>query len=356
MFKIFASFVLFLVVFCVVFYLYIFRDRHSSYLDKRGRSSFFQEGSFIHPEWPKKGLIDVLKMRFSSDWSSWPDEVEMDYFEKPKKYAEGEEILITHIGHASFLLQIEGVNILTDPVYSERCSPVSFAGPKRVAKPGVSFKDLPPIDLILISHDHYDHLDYPSLELLVERDNPLIYLGLGAAKHLPEKARYLEMDWWEEESFSSGLKIHFLPTKHFSGRTLFDRFSTLWGAFVLQTSSYKIYFGGDSAYGKHYKETFEHLGPMDLSLIPIGAYSPRSFMKSAHMNPEEAVMAHLDLESKLSIGMHYGTFQLTAEPIDEPKERLKKELVRRALDLESFRVLKFGKVLEVKKKKESNEK
>ena len=336
-------------VFSIIFYLFAFRNRNSSYIDKRERSIFFQEGSFIHPEWPKKGLIDVIKMRFSGAWSSWPDKIESELFPRPKDYAKGGEVFLTHIGHASFLIQIDGVNILTDPIYSDRCSPVSFAGPKRVRQPGIRFKDLPPIHMVLISHDHYDHLDYSTLESLVKRDNPLIYIGLGVARHLPQEARFKEMDWWESHFFLDNFKIHFTPTKHFSGRTLFDRFSTLWGAFVINTREYKIYFGGDSAYGIHYSEVFKRFGSMDLSLLPIGAYSPRDFMKYAHMNPEEAVKAHLDLDSRLSIGMHYGTFQLTAEPIGEPIEKLEEELISKNLSSKRFRVLKFGKVLKLKK-------
>ena len=284
-------------------------------------------------------------MRFKHQWSQWPKWVDIAEGKKPVKKVEDNSIRVTFINHATFLIQTNGYNILTDPIYSHRCSPVSFAGPKRVHRPAIAFEDLPKIHVVLISHDHYDHLDLPTLSRLIQRDRPRIYMGLGVAAHLEEKDRVnaTELDWWESASVGERFKLTFAEVQHFSGRTLTDRYSTLWGAFVLEIGDKHIYFGGDSGYADHYKKTFQKFGPMDLALIPIGAYAPRFFMGSAHIDPRQAVMAHLQLHSKKSIGMHYGTFQLTAEAINEPVELLEKEKKKFAVPKDDFITLKPGK-------------
>ena len=327
--------------FTILFYLAC----TTTYQDRRSQSPNFVDGAFKHSMPESKGLWEVLKIRFGDGWSDWPDWVESSFGPKPKNRVTGDKVVITHVNHSTFLIQTAGYNILTDPIYSERCSPVSFAGPKRVIAPGIKFDDLPKIDLIIISHDHYDHLDLPTIEKLIERDSPRIFTGLGVGRHLPSDAKFLELDWWEKAELSSEFRLHFVPVQHFSGRGLFDRFETLWGAYVLEASGKKIYFGGDSGYGPHYKETSRRLGGMDISLIPVGAYRPRYFMKYAHMDPAEAVQAHLDLQSNLSIGMHFGTFQLTAEPYEEPVELLGKELKEANVSPQNFVTLKFGQPL-----------
>lgn len=306
------------------------------------KNSNFKDGIFhnTHPT-KAKSLWEAIKMRVQTEWATWPDWVEIKLGEKPQSKVEG-TVKVTFINHATFLIQGAGYNILTDPVYSKRCSPFSFAGPKRVHAPAIPFEDLPKIDVILISHDHYDHLDLATIESLVARDNPQIYAGLGVSRRFDSKTKVSELDWWQSAAIDEKLKVTFAEVQHFSGRTLFDRNTTLWGGFIIHLEDKKIYFGGDSGYGEHYKKTFDKYGAIDLALLPIGAYAPRAFMGPIHMDPKQAVQAHLDLQAKKSIGMHYGTFQLTAETRDEPESLLVKERQNAGLKDSEFITLELG--------------
>ena len=316
----------------------------SNYIDNRAKSPHFKDGIFHnYKSGPKKNWFDIIKLRLTADWADWPDWVKTKEVKSIEPRVNSEKIKITFINHASFLIQTGGLNILTDPIYSERCSPVSFAGPKRVHKPGIDFKKLPKIDLVIISHDHYDHLDLDTIENLVKRDNPKLFMGLGVGERIDFSYNVFELDWWQSKQPFESLKLSFVPVQHFSGRSLTDKFSTLWGAYVLEISGKKIYFGGDSGYADHYKQTFEKFGPMDISLLPIGAYAPRSFMAYVHMDPKQAIQAHIDLGSKLSIGMHYGTFQLTAEKINDPITDLRKEKKAAKVKEDDFITLELGK-------------
>lgn len=319
----------------------------SAYKDRRETSQNFKDGIFVNLEGEnKKTFWSFVKMRFSTEWPSWPEWVESQQHKPLKSRVGPDEIHITHINHSTVLIQTHNLNVLTDPIYSERCSPVSFAGPKRVQTPGIAFDDLPKIDVILVSHDHYDHLDLETIKQLMKRDQPKLYLGLGVGRHLSgTEIPFVEMDWWESSRFNSDLDISFVPVQHFSGRGLFDRNTTLWGGYVIQFTKKRIYFGGDTGYAGHFLETRKRYGAMDISLLPIGAYAPRSFMRFAHIDPFEAVQAHLDLQSKISFGVHYGTFQLTSEPIDEPKENLRKALKEKRISPESFITPEFGKTV-----------
>ena len=293
---------------------------------KMESSMHFKDGKFHNTgEIPAKSFWKFLTMRMSTKWEKWPDKREFSEGKKPLEKVDGSDIRVTFINHATLLIQVGGYNILTDPQYSKRCSPLSFLGPQRVHLPGIPFEKLPKIDVVVVSHDHYDHLDLDTIERLVKRDNPKIFVGLGVKERINTNDNVREMDWWEEFTISEKFKLHFVEVQHFSGRSLWDRNSTLWGGFVLEVADRKIYFGGDSGYGGHYRQTFERFGAMDLSLLPIGAYSPREFMGPVHLDPRQAVQAHKDLKSKKSIGMHFGTFQLTAESIDEPVNLLRKE-------------------------------
>lgn len=320
--------------------------KHNSSLEKRKQSKHFSEGRFHNSKkWQKKSLVDVMTMRLNTPWAQWPKWIDITQNRQIVKRVDGKEIKATFINHATVLIQSHGINILTDPIFSDRCSPVTFAGPKRVHAPGIAFEDLPPIDIILISHDHYDHLDRPTLDKLIARDNPKIFAGLGVGSRLSSLDNVFELDWWQTQELATQIKVSFVEVQHFSGRGLRDWFSTLWGGFVIELGKKKIYFGGDSGYSTHYKKTFDRFGSMDLAILPIGAYAPRSFMKNAHMNPEEAVMAHLDLKSKKSIGIHFGTFQLTAEPINEPQEKLAVAIQNKGLNTQSFVTLAPGESL-----------
>lgn len=290
------------------------------------------------------GLWSVFKMLWSGERKEWPKWLDAPAGEKPPARVEGAgRLRYTFINHATMLIQVDGLNILTDPIFSERCSPVSFAGPRRVRAPGVELDKLPKIDIILVSHNHYDHMDLASLHRIFDRDRPKIFTGLKNEKLLRGEgfATAEEMDWWDARSVGD-VKIHFVPAQHFSSRTPFDRNETLWGGFLLQSSFGNIYFAGDTGYGSFFKEIAQRFGPMNLSLIPIGAYAPRWFMGPIHLNPDEAVKAHLDLQSKLSVGIHFGTFQLSDESIDDPRLDLEKSMRERLVPPGQFVVPKFG--------------
>jgi L-ascorbate metabolism protein UlaG (beta-lactamase superfamily) len=317
--------------------------------DRRHRSIHFKKGIFRNEaQIESKSLLEYVKARHSNVWAKWPSWLEADYGPIPSDRVDGDELLVTLVNHSTVLIQGYGYNVITDPIFSKRCSPVQFAGPKRVRNPGIRFSDLPKIDLVLVSHDHYDHLDLDTIHKLAERDHCKVLVGLGVGERLSEKVDYAELDWWEDLKISQNLKATFVPVQHFSGRSLFDRDTTLWGGFVLELGEKKIYFGGDTGYADHFKNTSERFGSMDLSLIPIGAYAPRSFMAPMHINPKEAVTAHFDLRSKKSIGIHYGTFQLTAEGPYEPTQLLKLEAAKAGVNPEDFVILEFGHPMKLK--------
>ena len=254
-------------------------------------------------------------------------------------------IRTTYINHATALVQVAGLNILTDPVWSTRVSPVTFAGPKRVRDPGFPIESLPQIDLILISHNHYDHLDTASLKALRQQQEkePVIVSGLGNAKLLKKQGypNAIELDWGEQIAVGDAT-VHFVECQHRSGRGVTDQMKTLWGSFVVDTPEGSIYFAGDTGYSPHFKEQGQQYGPFALSLLPIGAYEPRWFMKDIHLNPAEAVQAHLDLNSKQSLGIHFGVFQLTWEGINEPPADLAVALEEQGVPTEQFWVLEPG--------------
>jgi len=293
---------------------------------------------------PLKGFFSFLKMRISRDWPKWPATVEnVKVVQQLPKPPEADKIQFTVVNHASVFIQAGGINILTDPVWSERCSPFSWAGPKRVHPPAIDFEALPLIHVVLISHNHYDHMDLPTLEKLRDKFDPLIITGLGNKAYLEANGfkNVVELDWWESRGEHQAQFI-FVPSQHFSSRGLFDRNHTLWGGFFIKIADKSIYFAGDTGYGNFFKTISEKLGPADLSFIPIGAYEPHEFMGPVHMNPKEAVQAHVDLHSQLSVGIHYGTFQLTAEAIDQPLKDLATALNEHHIPKEKFITPEFG--------------
>ncbi|NIR52743.1 MBL fold metallo-hydrolase [candidate division KSB1 bacterium] len=251
------------------------------------------------------------------------------------------KIQITWIGHASFLVQVAGVNVLTDPIFSERCSPFSFVGPKRFAPPGIKFEDLPKIHTVVISHNHYDHLDEATIERLGNESRFFVPLGLAEWFRDRGITNVVELDWWQSASFSD-LNFHCVPAQHFSGRTPFDRNATLWAGWVIESKIGNIFFAGDTGYSPHFQEIGARFQPIKVTMIPIGAYSPRWFMGPVHVNPPEAVRVHQDVRSQLSIGMHWGTFKLSDEPPAEAPIYLQEALEKAGVDSESFIVMKFG--------------
>lgn len=233
---------------------------------------------------------------------------------------------LTWIGHAAFLIQHNGTNILTDPIFSERSSPVQWAGPKRTTPPGLALDSLPPIDIIVISHNHYDHLDKGTVLKLNEqlRTNPPKYIvPLGVKEWFDELniPNVEEYDWWENVEIK-GWNIHSVPLQHFSGRTLSDRNETLWSGWTFRSEDFNLFFGGDTGYSPDFKDIGNRLGPFDLALIPIGAYDPRWFMGTVHVDPEQAVLIHKDIKSSFSVGMHWGSFALADEDMDAPPKEL----------------------------------
>lgn len=254
-------------------------------------------------------------------------------------------IRVTFINHSTVLLQFDGLNILTDPVYYERTSPFQFIGPRRNRPPGVLLRDLPKIDILLLSHNHWDHLDIETFKQLCDRDQPKVYCTLGVKAFL-EKAgcqRVTEMDWRDSAPYDQRTTIHCVPAQHFSGRGTFDRDATLWAGFIIdnQTAG-KVYFVGDTGYGPFLKQIGEQFGPIRLALIPIGAYKPSSFMAPIHCSPAQAVQIHQDIQSQQSVAIHFGTFALADDGEREPVEDLTKVLQQMNLPASQFRVLNEG--------------
>ena len=308
-------------------------------------SDHFDGQRFFNPQGvDAKSLWEVLKWQLSFSKTEWPEWVENELQPREIPQYTGDQLALTFINHSSVLIQTKDVTILTDPVWSKRTSPVTWAGPKRVRAPAVNLDQLPKIDLVLISHNHYDHLDLPSLKKLAATQDPLFLVPLGDGEILKSVGikKYQEMDWWQTYTTDQGIKIHFTPCQHWSARGVFDRYASLWGSFVIEYAKRKVYFAGDTGYAGHFSDVFKKMGPMDVSLLPIGAYEPRWFMKDQHMNPEEAVQAHLDLKSKTSFGVHFGTFQLTDEGIDQPLIELKASLDKYAISPNSFIAPTFG--------------
>jgi L-ascorbate metabolism protein UlaG (beta-lactamase superfamily) len=309
------------------------------------KSDHFDGKRFFNPTLPKgfSFTAGAFKMLFAKrGW--WPRFDENKGIPRLRETLGAGEVAVTFVNHATFLIQVAGVNILTDPVWGKRASPFRWIGPKRVRRPGVAFDDLPKIDLILLSHNHYDHLDLRTLKKLGERFGPRVFVAAGDKK-LVESAGLKdvrELDWWDEVQIGSELKVTFTPTQHFSARGLFDRQRSLWGGYMIQSAGRLIYFGGDSGYSSHFAEIKRRVGSPDISLLGIGAYEPRWFMKPMHMNPAEAVRAHGDLGSKQSIGMHVRTFRMSAEGMDQPVEDLKVARVNAGVGESEFVILSEG--------------
>jgi len=287
-------------------------------------------------------LGSVFKM-LREPRSRWPRSVENEGVPQLDMALANDDIAITFVNHATFLIQIGDIAILTDPIWSERASMFTWLGPRRVRKPGVAFDDLPKIDLVLLSHNHYDHLDLATLNRL-RRCSPTILVAAGDARLVGPLgfADMRELDWWDETPIGEGVSVVFVPAQHGSARGLFDRQQSLWGGYMIKSRGRLIYFGGDSGYSTHFADIRLRLGAPDIAMLGIGAYEPRWFMQSLHMNPAEAVRAHGDLGAKHSIGMHFGTFQLTPEAIDQPQADLKAARSQSGISDKEFVTLREG--------------
>lgn len=297
---------------------------------------------FLNPDGSRPGQSFAALWRLMRErgGTPWPERVENPVFPSPPAPPPG-HATVTFLGHASFLIQPHGGPVmLTDPIWSERCSPFSFMGPRRVRPPGLAFEALPPIGIVLLSHNHYDHCDIPTLKRLQARFAPRILTGLGNARLLAKHGMHdvVELDWWKSAPLPGGGQARFLPARHFAARGLHDRAHTLWGGFMVEPGAGgRLYFAGDSAWGPHFEEIGLRSGGIDLALLPIGAYEPRWFMQAVHVNPEEAVRAFQVLRAREALAMHFGTFKLTQEGIDAPVEGLRAALAEAGLPQARFR-------------------
>ena len=307
-------------------------------------SDHFDGKRFVNPTGMAGQPFSAVPRMLLERRTPWPAHVDEPTRRPPA--LDGAVAVVTFIGHATFLIQTAAGNILTDPMYSERVGPLNVFGPRRVRQPAVLFDDLPAITTVLLSHNHYDHCDLRTLGLLAERFDPIVVtpLGNGGLVRSAGIRRLEELDWWQDAK-TSALPITLTPAHHFSARTPFDRNRGLWSGFMLapgRDNGARIFFAGDTAYGPFFRDIRHRLGPIDLALLPIGAYEPRWFMQVVHMNPAEAVQAHLDLDASESIGMHFGTFQLTTEGIDEPLRALDEARRVNSIPSSRFRTLAFG--------------
>jgi L-ascorbate metabolism protein UlaG (beta-lactamase superfamily) len=308
-------------------------------LSDPGFPKHFDGKRFHNPNAPQaRGFLDVLRWKLTSRPEASARFVSDVVPSKPPCCVEGNELRVTLINHSTLLLQQSGSNILTDPIWSERASPLTSIGPRRRRKPGVRWEDLPRVDVVLLSHNHYDHLDLATLRRLADRGRSQFVVPAGVARLLRSQGigPVHELDWGESLPLARAT-IHSVPALHFSARGIFDRNRTLWCGYVIEAADRVVYFAGDTAFGDHFAPIRERFGAPRVALLPIGAYEPRWFMSPVHMAPEDAVRAHRILSARTSIAIHHGTFQLADEGLDTPKKRL-----RECAPPDSFLVLDNG--------------
>ena len=316
-------------------------------------SDHFDGTHFFDPHGtPPKGVLDMLRWWAGPAKTQWPAWAPSPFADRPPARVAGSAWRISYVGHASLLIQTAGLNLLIDPVWSERASPFSFAGPKRVNDPGVAFDALPAIDAVLVSHNHYDHLDVATLARLAAAHRPRVVTPLGndTVMRAHDAAIAAEpYDWHQRVVLGAGVAVTLVPVRHWSARGLFDRNRALWAGFAIETPAGRIFHVADSGYGegRHFRVARERYGPFRLAVLPVGAYEPRWFMGPQHMNPAEAVKAFADSGAELALGHHYGTFQLTDEGIDAPVAALTAARAAAGLAPERFRLLRPGEVWEL---------
>jgi L-ascorbate metabolism protein UlaG (beta-lactamase superfamily) len=319
-------------------------------------SSHFNGRQYFNPAFPQPPSPPVQASRrgrwpwiwrfiFGADWPAWPETKDVSAGPPPAARVPKGTLLVTPVGHATFLIQMDGINILTDPLWSDRCSPISWIGPKRHRKPGLRFEDLPPIDVILVSHNHYDHLDLPTLKRLAEKATPRAIVPLGNLALVRESGipAVDERDWWQSTRLSPDVTVTLVPAQHFSSRTPWDRDETLWGGFVVSGPSGNVFYSGDTGYGPHFREIAGRFSPLRAALLPISPFRPQQSKEpphdhypSIHIGPAEAVQAHLDLGAPVSIAAHFQVFQLGADGFDDAVNDLASTLKERNLKPDAF--------------------
>lgn len=327
------------------FLSFLFTNIDCTTLQKAPQSDHFN-GKYFYDNEKHHTFSDEIKWFWQMETVKWPSWIDDPQQPPPPEKVKNGDIRVTYINHATVLIQMEELNILTDPIWSFRAGPVKWLGTKRVRAPGIEMKDLPKIDFILISHDHYDHLDINTLKELSKLPKPVILAGLGIKKILEAKNfnNVIELDWWQEYIHQqSKMKFTFVPARHSSGRGLFDGNKTLWGGFVIEGAAGAVYFAGDTAYGKFLKDIKERFKEFRLAILPIGNYEKRWIMEMEHMNPDDAVRVHKLLSVKQSAGMHFGTFlEHPEQTIDAHNKDLQEALKKNNISESEFWVLKFG--------------
>lgn len=313
------------------------------------RSDHFDGERFHNPiEREERGFGDVLRWKLGGGRAApWPVFVPVAPGPPPPaRVSRG--VRVTFINHATTLIQMGGVNILTDPVWSDVVGPTEDIGQRRRKPPGIDFASLPRIDAVVISHNHYDHLDLPTLRRLDRRDAPLVIAGLGTAallrRHGVGRAR--DLDWWQHHDLD-GVRVTFAPAQHWSTRGLGDRNRNLWGSYHIASATHSVYFAGDTGDGPHFRAVRDRLGPPTIALLPIGAYEPRWFMRSQHIDPAGAVAAHLALGARRSLGIHWGTFRQSDESMTAPITDLARARAAAGVRAEDFVVVENGRAIYV---------
>jgi L-ascorbate metabolism protein UlaG (beta-lactamase superfamily) len=310
------------------------------------------DGSVYFNAEPGHSFTDMVRWFWEMERVDWPDWVQDAPQPPPPERVYGDGLRVTYINHATVLIQTEGINILTDPIWSTRAGPAPFIGTRRVRAPGVAFEDLPPIDYVLISHDHYDHLDIPTLERLKEAHDPVFVTGLAVGKLLAayDIVSVVELDWWQSHRLGEGgVTCTFVPARHGSGRAPFRENGTLWGGFVIDSPGGQVYFAGDTGYGEFINDVAARFGRIRLAILPIGNYEKRWFMKSQHLNPEDAVIAHRTLGAPMSIGIHFATFaEHPEQTIDAHEKDLTDALKRHGVPDCEFVIPRFGEGMDVR--------
>jgi L-ascorbate metabolism protein UlaG (beta-lactamase superfamily) len=324
---------------------------------------------FFNPHENARPLRDVIKWARTRQRTAWPKRLPLAPHAPPPSTVGRGEVAVTFIGHSTFLIRTPSAVILTDPVFTSHAGPFGLMGPRRVRPPAIAPAALPPVDLVLVSHNHYDHLQPSSVRRFAETAAFVAPLGVARQLNVPSEGgsdtmrrgegsspedcsqadpvgsafrrKIHELDWWQSATVGAA-EITCVPAQHFSARTPWDRNRTLWCGYVVRIDGVTMYFAGDSGYSPQFAEIGRRFPAIDVALMPIGAYEPRWFMRPVHMNPDEAVRAHTDVRARVSVGMHFGTFQLTDEEIDEPLRALERARVEHGVEAKVFGVLDFG--------------